>query len=450
MWLQVIQDEGKKPDDKSYNSVINACAQGGQVEEAMKWLQVMKAQGIKPNVITYNSVIKACGYAKPGANLQVCCLLVSDMEWHHVLPNEYTLPAMLNCCNYARPRNPSLAVEWFQKFSPNVHVNKHVKQALSKATGHETAQQLIAWALATYPNCRAQQAQGGNGGRHGKQRANNEYDWNGGRAQVYEANPNAPMHAHAHPHPHAHHVHGHHHHHQQTQQGQAGRGPNVCFSFQRTGSCRFGEGCRFRHENPAAFLQQVGQALAGGQPGDERPADVAASAGGGSDGTGTGVPPNLDMVGPIGMLQAQGDANTSPLDSANVLMAPPDMLQLAGLQGRLAGQMSGLGLSAVPSMGVLSNGQVHGLSHPHPHPHVHPHPHGHPHPMHGHIHAPHHMQLPAHMQMAGGYLNTGDTIGPPSHAPRPGQKICFEFRKQGWCRFADACRYAHAGGVAPM
>ena len=66
-WLQAMKEQGIIPDDNSYNSVINACAQGGQVEQATEWLQAMKAQGIKPNIVTYNSVIKACGYAKPGA-----------------------------------------------------------------------------------------------------------------------------------------------------------------------------------------------------------------------------------------------------------------------------------------------------------------------------------------------------------------------------------------------
>ena len=44
-WLQPMQDQGIKPNDKSYNSIINACAQGGQVEQAVKWLQAMKDQG---------------------------------------------------------------------------------------------------------------------------------------------------------------------------------------------------------------------------------------------------------------------------------------------------------------------------------------------------------------------------------------------------------------------
>jgi len=169
----------------------------------------------------------------------VCCLLVSEMEWHRVLPDEYTLPAMLNCCNYARPRNPSLAVEWFQKFAPNVHVNKHVKQALSKAVGHETAQQLIAWALTTFPSCRAPQLHA-NGGR-GK-RTNRTHMNRGG---------NRNKQRHHHQHQHGSHMGG--------VPGQDGNHKqpgsrskkSLCTSYQRTGSCRFGESCRFTHADPA-------------------------------------------------------------------------------------------------------------------------------------------------------------------------------------------------------
>ena len=44
----------------SFNSAINACAQRGQVEQAVKLLQTMRAQGVDPDIMTYNSVIHAC------------------------------------------------------------------------------------------------------------------------------------------------------------------------------------------------------------------------------------------------------------------------------------------------------------------------------------------------------------------------------------------------------
>ena len=62
-WLQAMKDQGIEPDVKSYTSVINACAQGGQeVEQAVKWLQAMKDQGIEPDVVTYNIIINACAH----------------------------------------------------------------------------------------------------------------------------------------------------------------------------------------------------------------------------------------------------------------------------------------------------------------------------------------------------------------------------------------------------
>ena len=58
-WLQTMKDRGIEPDAMSYNSIINACAQGSQVEEAVKWLKTMQDQGIAPNIMSYNSVINA-------------------------------------------------------------------------------------------------------------------------------------------------------------------------------------------------------------------------------------------------------------------------------------------------------------------------------------------------------------------------------------------------------
>ena len=55
-----MKDRGIEPDAMSYNSIINACAQGSQVEEAVKWLKTMQDQGIAPNSMSYNSVINAC------------------------------------------------------------------------------------------------------------------------------------------------------------------------------------------------------------------------------------------------------------------------------------------------------------------------------------------------------------------------------------------------------
>ena len=48
-----MKDRGIEPDAVSYNSLINACAQGGQVDEAVKWLQVMQDHGIELDIMSY-------------------------------------------------------------------------------------------------------------------------------------------------------------------------------------------------------------------------------------------------------------------------------------------------------------------------------------------------------------------------------------------------------------
>jgi len=44
----------------SYNSVINAFAQKGDVKRAEQWFKRMKEAQVQPNVTSYNSVINAC------------------------------------------------------------------------------------------------------------------------------------------------------------------------------------------------------------------------------------------------------------------------------------------------------------------------------------------------------------------------------------------------------
>ena len=69
-WLEAMQSSGVPPNARSYSSVINACAQSGDVPGAVKWLEAMQSSGVPPNDRSYSSVINACAQSGdvPGPN----------------------------------------------------------------------------------------------------------------------------------------------------------------------------------------------------------------------------------------------------------------------------------------------------------------------------------------------------------------------------------------------
>lgn len=49
-----------KPDNVTYNTVINALGRCGRVKEATVHLHAMKEQGLSPDVVTFGTLIHAC------------------------------------------------------------------------------------------------------------------------------------------------------------------------------------------------------------------------------------------------------------------------------------------------------------------------------------------------------------------------------------------------------
>jgi len=59
--FQEMRASGVQPDTAIYNTLINACATGGDIERALEAVQAMQMEGVELDVITYTSLIKACG-----------------------------------------------------------------------------------------------------------------------------------------------------------------------------------------------------------------------------------------------------------------------------------------------------------------------------------------------------------------------------------------------------
>ena len=48
--------DARKPNVRSYSSVINACAKAGKAEEAVQWLERLENAGLQSDAIVYSSV----------------------------------------------------------------------------------------------------------------------------------------------------------------------------------------------------------------------------------------------------------------------------------------------------------------------------------------------------------------------------------------------------------
>jgi pentatricopeptide repeat domain-containing protein 1 len=49
-----------QPDTVTYNTLLTACANGGQWQEAVRVFEDMRVAGVLPDTITYNTLITVC------------------------------------------------------------------------------------------------------------------------------------------------------------------------------------------------------------------------------------------------------------------------------------------------------------------------------------------------------------------------------------------------------
>ena len=54
-----MREAGLRPDEESYNSMINACAKEGDVQQAEHWFRQMCGAGLRPNSESYIGVTNA-------------------------------------------------------------------------------------------------------------------------------------------------------------------------------------------------------------------------------------------------------------------------------------------------------------------------------------------------------------------------------------------------------
>ena len=59
-----MESAGVAPAALSFNSLINACVKGKDIQRAEHWLAAMKTRGINPDAVSYSTIINAYTQAR--------------------------------------------------------------------------------------------------------------------------------------------------------------------------------------------------------------------------------------------------------------------------------------------------------------------------------------------------------------------------------------------------
>jgi len=82
--LQQLKENGLKPDEVLFNSLMDACVHLKQMPKAQAVFKTMKDAGVKPSFVTYSILIKGCGMQH---NLKAALQVKKDMDAEGVVPN---------------------------------------------------------------------------------------------------------------------------------------------------------------------------------------------------------------------------------------------------------------------------------------------------------------------------------------------------------------------------
>jgi len=109
--MQSQRDDRKHPDTVTYNTIIDMCAELGDVVKAQQLYEEMCSQGVYPDVRTFNALIKACNRARAG--LLQAFKWTKEMSRKHVKPDQFTYAGLLSAS--AESKDVPRALEYFKK-----------------------------------------------------------------------------------------------------------------------------------------------------------------------------------------------------------------------------------------------------------------------------------------------------------------------------------------------
>mmetsp|Transcript_22161 Transcript_22161/g.54227 ORF Transcript_22161/g.54227 Transcript_22161/m.54227 type:complete len:182 (-) Transcript_22161:1215-1760(-) len=121
----MLQKEVIEPNAITFTSLIDACAQLGDVERANRWFRCMGFNGIEPNVRTVSAMLNACAKSKDPASWELAVALFRDMSKKSIQPDEFTFASMLNVCANTRHKDPTNVLDMAEEVVGEMKQHSH-------------------------------------------------------------------------------------------------------------------------------------------------------------------------------------------------------------------------------------------------------------------------------------------------------------------------------------
>jgi pentatricopeptide repeat protein len=93
--FSAIQKNGLKPDNHSYETILNVYAKSGNLEKALLIYEEMKNEGIQFNAMIYAILLKTCAKSN---SLRPAIKLYNEMTRKAIPPNEFIYSTLLHIC----------------------------------------------------------------------------------------------------------------------------------------------------------------------------------------------------------------------------------------------------------------------------------------------------------------------------------------------------------------
>ncbi|MCI35476.1 pentatricopeptide repeat-containing protein, partial [Trifolium medium] len=124
----MCQDGNVKPNDRTYNILIQAWCTRKKLEEAWSVMHKMVDSGLQPDVVTYNTLARA--YAQNGETDKAERLILKMQQYNYkVKPNERTCGIIIS--GYCKEGNMTEALTFLYRMKElGVHPNPVVFNAL--------------------------------------------------------------------------------------------------------------------------------------------------------------------------------------------------------------------------------------------------------------------------------------------------------------------------------
>jgi pentatricopeptide repeat protein len=107
-----------KVDAPVYNTLIDACAEAGDVSRALETLQSMREDGVEPTSITYTSLIKACHIRGGSEMISLAEKLFAEMQQksnhfsNYIAPTRITFQTLTQVHFTVRPTDVNTTRVW--------------------------------------------------------------------------------------------------------------------------------------------------------------------------------------------------------------------------------------------------------------------------------------------------------------------------------------------------